>query len=597
MAICRVLAWAGGMIALIQCVALPARATCVGDCNGDGAVAINELVTLVDVGLDGGDVARCAAGDVNGDAAITIDELVAAVGSALNGCPATPTPPATATATPFATDTPSTIPSPSATATAPPATNTAAAATPTASPTVQATATETDTAPPTATRTAADSPTPPATATPSPSAVATEVPATASPDATVTATASASVTASEPPPPSATATATTVPPSATPQATHTASGTVTATATASATVARTDFPKPTASSTPTSSRTLTATRSGTPTRTPTATASATRTQTPTASATATRTASVTRTSTPTLTSTPTRTPTRTATATPSATASRTATLPPSATATASPTATATPGLGPRRFSLAPASSTLALLPLPPDQGTFAGFSGYLDLAAGVPDPQTGIARVAVTGASEFLSVDVDGGLTFCIHPLVPVSDAGVLSCSGGIDLGVTTSIDHDVGVVDVDGFTVDDCVAAKGTVEGAADPHPGVCNGPTEVGPSPETDSGAGALLIGEDVRFGTHGLPVEISFAPGACAAHQVRTTTVLGLVTGISRAVIHDANDEPDAVIQIDTEGENFSCAAWPQENGPGRLVLAVPTLHGLGTADLVTVYTFDD
>jgi len=168
---------------------------------------------------------------------------------------------------------------------------------------------------------------------------------------------------------------------------------------------------------------------------------------------------------------------------------------------------------------------------------------------------------------------------------------------GGIDLGVTTTVDHDIGVVGVDGFTAEDCTDAGGTVEGDGDPHPGVCNGPTEVGPSPENDSGVGALLIGEDVRFGTQGLPAEISFEPGPCASHLSGSSTIFGLVSGISRAVIHDANDDPETVLQTDAEGENLSCANWQTENGPGRLVLAVPTLHGLGATDLITVFTLDD
>jgi hypothetical protein len=215
----------------------------------------------------------------------------------------------------------------------------------------------------------------------------------------------------------------------------------------------------------------------------------------------------------------------------------------------------------------------------------------------VPDPQTGIATIDVTGASEYLSVAVPGGLTFCIRPLVPVTAAGVVACDGGVDLGITSTVDHDIGVVGEDGFTAEACAAAGGMVESAAAPHPGVCNGPTEVGPSPEADSGAGALLIAADTRFGTHGLPAEISFEAGPCSSHQSRTATIFGLVSGISRAVIHDANDEPDAVLEHDAEGENLSCAMWQTENGPGRLVLAIPTLHGLGPVDLITVFTFDD
>ncbi len=393
---------------------------------------------------------------------------------------------------------------------------------------------------------------------------------------------------------------------ATASSTWTPSATATATATASATTtltpSRTTTPSSTATGSPaaTATRTATSTRTGTstisatPTRTPSFTATATATQSPTRSATETRTPSATRTGTPTRTDTPSRTPTRTGTSSPSASATRSLTATPSITATATPSATPTPGLGPRRFSLAPATSSLALLP---DIGTFSGFTGYLDLAAGVPDPQTGIATVDVVGASPFLSVAVPGGLTFCIHPLVPVSAAGVVSCNGGIDLGVTTTIDHDIGVVGVDGFTAEDCTDAGGTVETADDPHPGVCNGPTEVGPSPESDSGVGALLIGEDARFGTHGLPAEISFDPGPCETHQNGMSTVFGLVSGISRAVIHDANDEPDTVLQSDAEGENLSCVNWQTENGPGRLVLAVPALHGLGPSDIITVYTLDD
>ena len=75
---------------------LPHRgvASCVGDCDGDGTVTINELISLVNIALDGSAAASCAAGDVNNDAAITIDEILSAVHTALAGCltAATPTP-------------------------------------------------------------------------------------------------------------------------------------------------------------------------------------------------------------------------------------------------------------------------------------------------------------------------------------------------------------------------------------------------------------------------------------------------------------------------------------------------------------------------
>ncbi len=73
-------------------------ATCAGDCNGDGEVTVDEILTMVNIALGSGSVADCLAGDVNGDGEITVDEIVTAVGNALNGCA-----PATPTATPTAT--------------------------------------------------------------------------------------------------------------------------------------------------------------------------------------------------------------------------------------------------------------------------------------------------------------------------------------------------------------------------------------------------------------------------------------------------------------------------------------------------------------
>ncbi|MGH7786860.1 MAG: hypothetical protein ACRERC_08335 [Candidatus Binatia bacterium] len=291
--------------------------------------------------------------------------------------------------------------------------------------------------------------------------------------------------------------------------------------------------------------------------------------------------------TPSATATFTRTASQTVTATRSLTPTRTAT----ATASATPSATATPGLGVRRFSLDPTTSTFALLPVVP---AATGFSGYLDLAAGVPDPATGLAVVAITGASEFLSIPV-GDLTLCIRPLLPVERAGVLACSGGVDLGVSSSQDHNVGVVGVDGFTADECAAQGGLVE--VTPHPGVCNGPVGLLASPEPDSGVGALLLAPDPRFDAHGLPAEISFAAGPCSAHGPGAPTAFGFVSGAARAEIANANNEPGELLTHQAEGENFSCAAWMTEDGPGRLVLAVPAVHGAGAFDAITVIVLDD
>jgi dienelactone hydrolase len=64
-----------------------AGASCVGDCDGDGAVSIADLITGVAQSLAPGAPLTCAAFDRNADEMVTIDELIAAVSSALNGCP------------------------------------------------------------------------------------------------------------------------------------------------------------------------------------------------------------------------------------------------------------------------------------------------------------------------------------------------------------------------------------------------------------------------------------------------------------------------------------------------------------------------------
>jgi type VI secretion system secreted protein VgrG len=60
---------------------------CPGDCNGDGAVAINELVAAVNIALGTNPVETCPAADRSGDGNVTIDEIVPAVTAAAAGCP------------------------------------------------------------------------------------------------------------------------------------------------------------------------------------------------------------------------------------------------------------------------------------------------------------------------------------------------------------------------------------------------------------------------------------------------------------------------------------------------------------------------------
>ncbi len=61
--------------------------TCAGDCNSDGAVTVDEIVTLVNIALGTTQITECEVGDANHDGQITVDEIVTAVNHALNGCP------------------------------------------------------------------------------------------------------------------------------------------------------------------------------------------------------------------------------------------------------------------------------------------------------------------------------------------------------------------------------------------------------------------------------------------------------------------------------------------------------------------------------
>ncbi|HSP97883.1 MAG TPA: hypothetical protein VL049_11645 [Candidatus Dormibacteraeota bacterium] len=94
--------------ALVAILALPAPAlACPGDCNGDGAVSIDELVRGVGIALGSTGLGSCPAFDSGADGTVSIDELIAAVNAALGGC-ANVTPTATEplpedTATPTAT--------------------------------------------------------------------------------------------------------------------------------------------------------------------------------------------------------------------------------------------------------------------------------------------------------------------------------------------------------------------------------------------------------------------------------------------------------------------------------------------------------------
>src|SRR5262249_52195035 len=60
--------------------------SCVGDCDGSGVVAVNELVVGVNIALGSAPLSQCSAFDANGNGMVDINELIGGVNSLLNGC-------------------------------------------------------------------------------------------------------------------------------------------------------------------------------------------------------------------------------------------------------------------------------------------------------------------------------------------------------------------------------------------------------------------------------------------------------------------------------------------------------------------------------
>ena len=63
-----------------------APVACPGDCDLNGTIAVNELVSSVNVSLGGASLAVCIVSDPSGNGSVTVDELIRAVRAALDGC-------------------------------------------------------------------------------------------------------------------------------------------------------------------------------------------------------------------------------------------------------------------------------------------------------------------------------------------------------------------------------------------------------------------------------------------------------------------------------------------------------------------------------
>ncbi|MFN8627280.1 MAG: hypothetical protein U0587_15010 [Candidatus Binatia bacterium] len=96
---------------------IPPVSSCTGDCGDSGVVTIDNILTMIDIGLGKKPIVECLAGDKSQDFKITVDEILTAIPNALNGCPALPTPtptspPQAATPTVTVTAPPQTSPGP-----------------------------------------------------------------------------------------------------------------------------------------------------------------------------------------------------------------------------------------------------------------------------------------------------------------------------------------------------------------------------------------------------------------------------------------------------------------------------------------------------
>ena len=264
-------------------------------------------------------------------------------------------------------------------------------------------------------------------------------------------------------------------------------------------------------------------------------------------------------------------------------------------------------LGRRRFSIDPATSGIrAYSSFGPTEAV--GFEGFLDLEGTDVDPETGIARIDVVGASERITLDgvTSGGpIVICIEPLpdqFPVIGAGIIDCNGGTAVGYDLTYDHNIGVVGQAGFTAQQCTAAGGVVED--EPHAGVCNGGPVVGTS-TADTGPGALIIAELPQLENPGFLVRITTETSLPCGDEGPPTFegALPLTTGRIAVSVTDAGDTPGGGLSAATSGSNFSCLDFEEENGPGTLTLGTVTYDlepasfpGL-TLDVITAFSLDD
>lgn len=74
------------MLGVASVVAQPPP--CIGDCDGDGVVTVDEVLLAINIALGIRTVDACSAFDRDGNGLVTVDEILTGVSNALEGCPA-----------------------------------------------------------------------------------------------------------------------------------------------------------------------------------------------------------------------------------------------------------------------------------------------------------------------------------------------------------------------------------------------------------------------------------------------------------------------------------------------------------------------------
>ncbi len=227
----------------------------------------------------------------------------------------------------------------------------------------------------------------------------------------------------------------------------------------------------------------------------------------------------------------------------------------------------------------------------------------------------------------FDPVSVPGSFCICVRghasPQLDGNYArGDIGCGSGLPhVDYRDSVDHNIGVVGINGFTAEECAADGGTVEDGspAHPHTGVCNGPNllafaDSGPRGSTvldesrtsismiaDGGACATADGDPALYGPDGI---------ACTDDDPAQAAALDLplTSGTASAQILHVDDGasvlgPDAVCAgtctTELTGSPAPCDALVV-NAPGELgglttVAAFPSLDKGQLGDTVTTLTF--